>query len=95
MNHNPELPSPKPFGLLTACRLLGQLCSVDGSPEAPGDAAKPDDKTRIELCAIWRFPTESLFGGPHNKDYTILGSILEPPYLGKLPYAPAYVPAIP
>ena len=26
------------------------------------------------------------FGGPHNKDYIILGSILGSPYLGKLPY---------
>ena len=26
-----------------------------------------------------------LFGGPHNKDYSILGSILGSPYLGKLP----------
>ena len=26
-----------------------------------------------------------LFGGPHNKDYSILGSTLGPPYLGKLP----------
>ena len=27
-----------------------------------------------------------LFGGPHNKDYSILGSILGSPYFGKLPY---------
>ena len=27
-----------------------------------------------------------LLGGPHNKDYSILGSILGSPYLGKLPY---------
>ena len=26
------------------------------------------------------------FGGPHNKDYNILGSILEYPYFGKLPF---------
>ena len=26
------------------------------------------------------------FRGPHNKDYSILGSILGSPYLGKLPY---------
>ena len=25
-------------------------------------------------------------GGPYNKDYSILGSILGSPYLGKLPY---------
>ena len=28
----------------------------------------------------------ALFGGPHNKDYSILGSILGSPYFGKLPY---------
>ena len=27
-----------------------------------------------------------LFGGPHNKDYNILGSILGSPYFGKLPF---------
>ena len=26
-----------------------------------------------------------LFGGPHNKDYSILGSTLGSPYFGKLP----------
>ena len=26
------------------------------------------------------------FGGPHNKDYSILGSILGSPYFGNLPY---------
>ena len=26
------------------------------------------------------------FGGPYNKDYSILGSTLGSPYLGKLPY---------
>ena len=29
------------------------------------------------------------FGGPHNKDYSILGSILGSPYFGKLPHDPA------
>ena len=28
------------------------------------------------------------FGGPNNKDYSILGSILGSPYFGKLPYPP-------
>ena len=27
----------------------------------------------------------TIFGGPYNKDYNILGSILGSPYLGKLP----------
>ena len=31
-----------------------------------------------------------LFGGPHNKDYNILGSILGSPFLRKLPYAHMY-----
>ena len=26
------------------------------------------------------------FGGPNNKDYSIMGSILGSPYFGKLPY---------
>ena len=28
------------------------------------------------------------FGGPHNKDYSIFGSILGALYFGKLPYSP-------
>ena len=28
----------------------------------------------------------TLFRGPYNKDYSILGSILGSPYFGKLPY---------
>ena len=31
-----------------------------------------------------------LFGGPHNKDYSILGSIVGCPYFGKLPYRGLY-----
>ena len=27
------------------------------------------------------------FGGPNNKDYNMLGSILGSPYYGKLPYS--------
>ena len=27
----------------------------------------------------------TIFGGPHNKDYSMLGSILGSPYFGKLP----------
>ena len=27
------------------------------------------------------------FGGPNNKDYSILGSILGSPHFGKLPYS--------
>ena len=37
---------------------------------------------------IWGFPKirGTIFGSPHNKDYSILGSILGSPYFGKLPY---------
>ena len=37
---------------------------------------------------IWEFPKirGTLLRGPHNKDYSILGSILGSPYFGKLPY---------
>ena len=37
---------------------------------------------------IWGFPKirGTLFEGPHNKNYSISGSILGFPYLGKLPY---------
>ena len=31
-----------------------------------------------------------LFGGPYNKDYSILVSILGSPYFGKLPYTLLY-----
>ena len=35
----------------------------------------------------WEFPKirDTLFGGPHNKDDSILGSILRSLYFGKLP----------
>ena len=32
--------------------------------------------------------------GPHNKDYSILGSILGSPYLGKLPYHAIFLPVL-
>ena len=37
---------------------------------------------------IWEFPKirGTIFGGPYNKDYNILGSVFGSPYLGKLPY---------
>ena len=40
---------------------------------------------------MWGFPTSrgTFLGGPHNKDYSILGSILGYPDSGKLPYVPA------
>ena len=36
---------------------------------------------------MWGFPEigGTLFGGPNNKDYSIVGSILGSPYFGKLP----------
>ena len=44
---------------------------------------------------IWKIPKISgtFLGGPHNKDYNILRSLLESPYLGKPPYeTPGKVP---
>ena len=44
---------------------------------------------RAEMhTAIWGFPKirGTLFGGLHNKAFSILGSILGSPYFGKLPY---------
>ena len=40
------------------------------------------------LAKIWGFPKIRgyHFGGPHNKDYNILGSILGSPNVGKLPF---------
>ena len=40
------------------------------------------------LLITWEFPKirGTLFGGPHNKDYSILGSILGSPNFGKLPH---------
>ena len=39
---------------------------------------------------IWGFPNLGYpFGGPHNKDYIILGPILGSPCCGKLPYPSA------
>ena len=37
---------------------------------------------------IWRFPKIGgyLFGVAHNEDYSILGSLLGSPYVGKLPF---------
>ena len=45
-------------------------------------------KPRVTL--IWGFPKirGTLAGGPYNKDYNILESILGSPYFGKLPYTP-------
>ena len=36
----------------------------------------------MEVSQNWGY----LFGGPHNKDYSIWGSILGSPYFGKLPF---------
>ena len=42
----------------------------------------------VDLGMIWEFPKirEYLFGGPHNKDYSILGSTLGSPHFEQLPY---------
>ena len=40
------------------------------------------------VIRIWGFPKirGTFLGGPCRKDYSILGSTLGSPYLGKLPY---------
>ena len=41
----------------------------------------------MALSRIWGFPKiRGTILGVHNKDYSILGSILGSPYFGKLPY---------
>ena len=42
---------------------------------------------RLKKGTMWGFPKirGTLIGGPHNKDYSILGSILGSPNFGKLP----------
>ena len=43
-------------------------------------------KTYMGACQDYGYH----FRGPHNKDYSILGSILGSPFFGKLPYAHVY-----
>ena len=48
-------------------------------PEAPGGLGS--------TCRFGDFPKKGVpVGGPHNKDYSILGSILGSPYFRKLPF---------
>ena len=44
------------------------------------------DPTPGVYGSVLKLGVPFLFGGPHNKDYSILGSILGSPYFGKLPY---------
>ena len=75
-----------------------QICLRTVFPYSPGDLRRS-----LESCGnlqtpspcpyIWGFPKIRgyFFGGPHNKCYSILGSILGSPYLGKLPHNPIIV----
>ena len=47
----------------------------------------------MTLTSISGFPKirVTIFGGPHNKDYSILGSILASPCLRNLPYRRVYL----
>ena len=58
------------------------------SPEGRETPLRGGLGPRFYLQLIWGFPKirGTLFGGPHNKDYSILGSIWGFPYLGKLPF---------
>ena len=84
------LPSP--------CNILAGLLQNVRSRSWPGKAscvwAPPSSSFRLSRCPIsparlyGGFPKlgGSLIGGPYNKDYSILGSILGSPHFGKLPY---------
>ena len=52
-----------------------------------------ENEMKTGACMIYGvFPKLGVpFGGPHNKDYGILGSILGSPYFGKLPYICIYI----
>ena len=66
------------MGMVSDARTLN-LCS-QASGHHYGVRAPPS------ICISGGFPVLGLpFLGPHNKDYSILGSILGSPYLGKLP----------
>ena len=56
---------------------------MGGDPTAPGR-----NLTRVYMGVPKNYGY--LFGGPYNKDYSILGSILGSPYFGKLPYRDNY-----
>ena len=49
---------------------------------APNCVAPTFEISHMGVSQNYGYP----FGGPYNKDYSILGSILGSPYLGKLPY---------
>ena len=50
--------------------------------------AQRSDTQHVD-SAIWAFPKTkgTLFAGPRNEDYSILGPICGSPYLGKLPHS--------
>ena len=68
------------------------LCSYSPRVSSPRVAAfpcatgtsLPTRPWNMRLTVIWGFPKirGTLFGGPQNKDYIILGSILGSPYYG-------------
>ena len=46
-----------------------------------------DEASSSFLRRVRRQDLGYLFGGPNNKDYSILGSTLGSPYFGKLPFS--------
>ena len=67
-------------------------CWVEAVPKSYGSFltfwGREDLEGQLTRTPIWGFPKiKGIFSvGPYNKDYSIFGSILGSPYLGKLPY---------
>ena len=91
------------ISLLLGRGLLEQTLEYFGCSPVPdvsnSVASNPSDNAVLQLreapeCLLeakWHMGVSQnygyLFGGSHNKDYSILGSILGSPYFGNLPYA--------
>ena len=58
----------------------------------PKSLYKPPKCNWVAVKEFWWIPKirGTFFGGPYSKDYSILGSILGSPYLGKLPFKISY-----
>ena len=76
---------------------IGRGVGIDG---VDGRVEPQRHTVHCNLVSICREPGSYLerfpkirgtnFGGPHNKDYSILGSILGSPYFGKLPFGKVF-----
>ena len=73
---SPKPRKPEPWTALckAACAKL--------SPPAP----EPEQALSYSGYGGFLKIMDTVLGGPYNKDYSVLGSMLGCPYLGKLPY---------